>query len=175
MVTVIRTEVGLQGNSRFAVGVHALALATIAQEMRKGRPVTSNAIAATVGVHPVHVRRVMGSLREAGLVTSQPGPTGGWALVRDPKQITLYDIYLAVQPELPFDLPAGTPDACCRFAPSLPQALAGAMDAARQALQQHLNSVTLDHVLLSMEQCGSKAENVSNLLMCDVLPRPSHR
>ncbi len=164
----------MQGNSRFAVGVHALALATIAQEMRKGRPVTSNAIAAIVGVHPVHVRRVMGSLREAGLVVSQPGPMGGWELARDPKEITLHDIYLALEPELPFDMPARTPDACCRFAPSLPQALAGAMEAARQALRRHLSSVTLDQVLESMEQCGSRAENVSSLLMCDIPRRPSH-
>ena len=95
MVTVTRGEGDLQGNSRFAVGVHAMALAFIAQEMRKGKPVTSSAIAAMVGAHPVHVRRVMGTLREAGLVESQPGPTGGWALARDPREISLYDIYHA--------------------------------------------------------------------------------
>lgn len=145
----------MQGNSRFAVGVHAMALALIAQEMRKGRPVTSNAIAAMVGVHPVHVRRVMGALREAGLVESQSGPMGGWELARDPEAITLYDIYLALEPELPFELPARSPDACCRFAPNLPQALADAMDTAKRALQQHLQSVSLDQILESMEQCGS--------------------
>lgn len=155
MVTDIRREGDLQGNSRFAVGVHAMALALIAQEMRKGKPVTSSAIAAMVGVHPVHVRRVMGALREAGLVQSQSGPTGGWELARDPKEITLYDIYVALEPELPFEMPARVPDACCRFAPYLPQALAGAMDSAKQALQQHLRGVTLDQVLESMGQCGS--------------------
>ena len=145
----------MQGNSRFAVGVHAMALATIAQEMRKGKPVTSNAIAAMVGVHPVHVRRVMGSLREAGLVESQSGPTGGWELARDPNEITLYDIYLALEPEVPFQMPARVPAACCRFAPNLPQALTGVMDSAKQALKQHLSSVTLEHVLASMEHCCS--------------------
>ena len=160
----------MQGNSRFAVGVHALALATIAQEMRKGRPVTSNAIAATVGVHPVHVRRVMGSLREAGLVESQSGPMGGWELTRDAKEITLYDIYLALEPELPFGLPTRVPDACCRFAPNLPRALADAMESAKQALKQHLSSVTLDQVLVSMEQCGS-ANGIESALQAFDLPR----
>jgi Rrf2 family protein len=159
----------LQGNSRFAVGVHALALATIAQEMRKGKPVTSNAIAAMVGVHPVHVRRVMGSLREAGLVDSQPGPTGGWELARDPEDITLYDIYVALESDLPFEMPARIPDACCRFAPYLPQALAGAMESAKQALQQHLSSVTLDQVLASMEKCGPH-NGVETALMTFDLP-----
>lgn len=158
----------MQGNSRFAVGVHALALATIAQEMRKGRPVTSNAIAATVGVHPVHVRRVMGSLREAGLVESQSGPMGGWELTRDPKEITLYDIYLALEPELPFGLPTRVPEACCRFAPNLPRALADAMESAKQALKQHLSSVTLDQVLVSMEQCGSSNGIESALATIDL-------
>jgi Rrf2 family protein len=169
MVTDLRREGGLQGNSRFAVGLHALALATIAQEMRKGKPVTSNAIAAMVGVHPVHVRRVMGSLREAGLVQSQSGPTGGWELARDPKEITLYDIYLALEPDLPFEMPARSPDACCRFAPFLPQALAGAMESAKQALRQHLSSVTLDQVLVSMEKCGPR-NGVESALMTFDLP-----
>ena len=152
MVTVIRWEGDLQGNSRFAVGVHAMALALIAQEMRKGKPVTSGAIAAMVGVHPVHVRRVLGTLREAGLVESQPGPMGGWELAREPNEISLYDIYIALEPELPFDMPTRAPDACCRFAPYLPQALAGTMENARQALEQYLSSVTLESILVSGEQ-----------------------
>ncbi len=132
-----------------------MALTSIAQAMRKGKPVTSNAIAAMVGAHPVHVRRVMGTLREAGLVESQSGPTGGWELARDAKEISLYDIYLALEPELPFEMPARLPDACCRFAPYLPQALAGTMNGAKRALQLHLSSVTLDQILDSMGQCGS--------------------
>lgn len=145
----------MQGNSRFAVGVHAMALALIAEEMRKGKPVTSSAIAAMVGVHPVHVRRVLGALREAGLVESQSGPMGGWELARDPAQISLYDIYRAVEPELPFEMPARAPDACCRFAPDLPRTLAETMESAKRVLQQHLSSVTLATILVSLEQCCS--------------------
>lgn len=148
--------------------MHALALTSLAREMRKGRPVTSNAIAAMVGVHPVHVRRVMGSLREAGLVESQSGPLGGWELARDPNEITLYDIYRALEPDLPFDMPTRAPEACCRFAPFLPQALAGAMDSARQALQQHLSSVTLEQVLASMEKCGPRNGVESALMTFDI-------
>jgi Rrf2 family protein len=140
-----------------------MALAFIAQEMRKDKPVTSGAIAAMVGAHPVHVRRVMGTLREAGLVESQPGPTGGWALARDPQEISLYDIYLALEPELPFEMPSRMPDACCRFAPNLPQALAGAMEGAKRALQQHLSSVTLDSILVSLEQGGAPIDAASEL------------
>lgn len=164
----------MQGNSRFAVGVHALALASIAQRMRKGQPVTSNAIAAMVGVHPVHVRRVMGSLREAGLVESQPGPNGGWALARDPKKITLYDIYLAVEPELPFEMPARSPDACCRFAPFLPQALTETLEHTKRALQQHLSAVTLDQVLGSMDRWDSGACAGAPFTPSDVAPRSPH-
>ncbi len=158
----------MQGNSRFAIGVHAMALTLIAKEMRKGKPVTSSALAAMVGAHPVHVRRVMGTLREAGLVDSQSGPMGGWELARDPKEISLYDIYLALEPELPFEMPARIPEACCRFAPNLPQALAGALDSANRALQEHLSSVTLDQILDSMEQCGSAQSVDSALLGLDV-------
>jgi Rrf2 family protein len=131
-----------------------MALAFIAREMRKDKPVTSGAIAAMVGVHPVHVRRVMGALREAGLVQSHSGPAGGWELARDPKEISLYDIYLALEPELPFGMPSRAPDACCRFAPNLPQALIGTMESAKRALQLHLSGVTLDSILVSLGQCS---------------------
>ena len=126
---------------------------------------TSGAIAAMVGVHPVHVRRVMGALREAGLVESQSGPTGGWELARDPKEITLYDIYLALEPELPFEMPARTPDACCRFAPYLPQALAGAMDSAKRALQQ------------PSQQCHARPALVATraVWLCQTTPKRSGR
>ena len=48
------------------------------------------------GKNDVSIRRYMISLGEAGLVLSQRGSSGGWMLARDPKTITLEDIYRAV-------------------------------------------------------------------------------
>ncbi|MEZ4529873.1 MAG: hypothetical protein R2855_02480, partial [Thermomicrobiales bacterium] len=48
-----------------------------------------------------------------------------------------------------------------RFAPNLPQALAGALDNAKQALVDYLRSVTLESMLESVEQFTAQG-NVAN-------------
>lgn len=42
------------------------------------------------------VRRVLGRLREAGLLTSEKGHSGGWKLAQPPQKITFADVYLAL-------------------------------------------------------------------------------
>ena len=77
---------------RFAVAVHILTLLSHATE-----PCTSAFIAGSVRSHPVVVRRVLGKLRGAGLVTGHAGPRGGFRLARDPKRIRLSDVFAAVE------------------------------------------------------------------------------
>jgi Rrf2 family protein len=79
----------LPTNTQFALAVHVLTmLAGLPREL-----LTSEGMAASAGSNPVHLRRVLGRLREAGLVTSRPGPGGGWQLVRDPAATTLGDVW----------------------------------------------------------------------------------
>lgn len=61
---------------------------------------TSADIAEHAGTNPVVVRRVLGRLREAGLLTSEKGHAGGWRLARTPEEITLADVYLALDEQL---------------------------------------------------------------------------
>lgn len=61
---------------------------------------TSAEIAAHAGTNPVVVRRVLGYLRDAGLLTSEKGHAGGWSLARTPDAITLADVYLALDERL---------------------------------------------------------------------------
>jgi Rrf2 family protein len=83
-------------NNRFAVAIQVLALARCGHGSSCGCPVTSEQMAEFVNTNPVVIRRILGPLREAGLVTSQPGPGGGWRLSRPPAEISLQDVYLAV-------------------------------------------------------------------------------
>lgn len=61
---------------------------------------TSADIADHAGTNPVVVRRVLGRLRDAGLLTSEKGHAGGWRLARAPERITLADVYLALDESL---------------------------------------------------------------------------
>ncbi|MEM6635604.1 MAG: Rrf2 family transcriptional regulator [Pseudomonadota bacterium] len=81
----------MKRNSRLALALHTLGHMAADDRVR-----TSSIIADHAGTNPVVVRRVLGKLREAGIVQSEKGPTGGWRLARDPKNITLADVYLAL-------------------------------------------------------------------------------
>lgn len=80
-------------NTQFAVAIHVLTL--LAGHV--GRPLSSETMAESVGSNPVYLRRVLGRLREAGLVGSRPGPKGGWHLERAAADVTLGDAWRAVQ------------------------------------------------------------------------------
>lgn len=61
---------------------------------------TSSDIAAHMGTNAVVVRRVLGRLREAGLLKSEKGHSGGWQLARAPEKITLADVYTGLEEQL---------------------------------------------------------------------------
>ena len=79
-------------NTQFALAVHVLTmLAALPRELRN-----SEEMAGSAGSNPVHIRRVLGRLRAAGLVASRSGPHGGWRLLRSPDQTTLADVWRAM-------------------------------------------------------------------------------
>ncbi len=80
-------------NTRFAVAVHSAGMIAFGERM----VVTSENIAKSVGTNPVVVRRVCGMLVRAGLITVRKGQNGGALLTRPPSQITLGEIYRAVE------------------------------------------------------------------------------
>lgn len=56
------------------------------------KPVISERLAVMMQTNPVVVRRVMGGLRELGLVVSGKGHGGGWTLACDLDGVTLHDV-----------------------------------------------------------------------------------
>ncbi len=86
----------MKRNSRLSLALHTLG--HMASDPKRLR--TSADIAEHAGTNPVVVRRVLGKLREAGLLISEKGHAGGWRLARGPEQITLADVYLALDESL---------------------------------------------------------------------------
>ncbi len=79
-------------NSRFAVAIHILALVAAGPREQ----VTSEFIAGSVNTNPVVIRRISSMLRKAGLLQSNVGMPGS-VLTRDPRDISLLEVYHAVQ------------------------------------------------------------------------------
>jgi len=99
---------GSPTNTRFAVAYHALSLLGSIPDA----PLSSEQLAVSVGSSPVYLRRVLGALRNAGLVDSRPGAHGGWVLARAPQDISLGDAWRAVQGEEPVLGIHGPPEGC---------------------------------------------------------------
>ena len=78
--------------SRFTVAVHTLLVINTFQDKVK---TTSEFIASSVNVNPVVIRRTMQSLKAAGMIDVKAG-SGGARLARRPEDITLFDVYSAV-------------------------------------------------------------------------------
>lgn len=86
----------MKRNSRLSLALHTLSHMAVDQNKIR----TSADIAEHAGTNPVVVRRVLGPLREAGLLTSEKGHAGGWKLARSPKNITFADVYTALNERL---------------------------------------------------------------------------
>lgn len=86
----------MKKNSRLSLALHTLGHMAVEPDVLR----TSAHIAAHAGTNPVVVRRVLGKLREAGLLISEKGHAGGWKLVRSPETISLADVYIALDEKL---------------------------------------------------------------------------
>ncbi len=133
-------------NSRFAVAIHTLAFLAFA-EQRQAEPVSSDTIAQSVNTHPVVIRRLLGTLRDAGLVTSQPGSGGGWRLLRSADAISLCEIYAVIKEGPLFAQPPRSPDPHCMVGRNVQHALGGFLEAAEQTMEQSLAKVTVADVV----------------------------
>ncbi|WP_341367833.1 Rrf2 family transcriptional regulator [Yoonia sp. BS5-3] len=131
----------MKRNSRLSLALHTLGhMAGNPGELR-----TSSDIADHAGTNPVVVRRVLGKLRNAGLLISEKGHAGGWRLARSPKDITLADVYLALDEQLV----AGRADEdvpTCAVEHRLHRRVKSVMDEIEQSLIDRLSSTTIAEV-----------------------------
>lgn len=85
----------MQLSMKCSVAVHCLIF--IHETGDKVR-VTSPLLAQSTGCNPVVIRNIISALKKAGLITVARG-TGGAKLCREPSEITLYQIYSALEPD----------------------------------------------------------------------------
>jgi Rrf2 family protein len=129
-------------SSRFAIAVHVLAV--LAQT--PGEPWTSDFLAGSIDTNPVVVRRLIGKLRQAGLVEVAPGPKGGARLVRPAAEIDLATVYRAVEAGELLPLHRHPPNPACPIGRSIGEVLAAIFGEAERALEGVLAGKTLADV-----------------------------
>lgn len=106
-------------------------------------PMTSEALGRCLGTNPVVVRRTMGLLREAGLVTAGRGHAGGWTITADLAAVTLRDLHEALGEPALFAVGHRSEHPECLVEQVVNGALDGAFDEAEALLMQRFESVSL--------------------------------
>lgn len=136
----------MAANSRLTIAAHALAWLALAR--RRGQEVlTSEQVAASVNTNPVILRRSLGDLRRAGLVTVRHGAGAGWSLAREPEAISLLEVYDAVDAQPPFGLHHTEPNQECPVGKGIRPALSGVYGRVEQAVRQELAQTSIADVL----------------------------
>ena len=82
----------MKRNSRLSLALHSLC--HMAKE--PSRYWTSDEIASHAGTNPVVVRRVLGKLSKAEILNAKKGHSGGWQLAKTSNNISLGDVYQAL-------------------------------------------------------------------------------
>jgi Rrf2 family protein len=127
-------------SSKLSVGIHIMTIFGL----KPNEPLTSEFIAASVNTNPVVIRRLLGSLREAGIVESKTGVGGGWSLLKDPAKITLLDILRAVEPQGEiFALHRSEPNPECPCGEHIQSILTDVYDRVRDGVSRQLEEITI--------------------------------
>ncbi|MFL6514790.1 MAG: Rrf2 family transcriptional regulator [Chthoniobacterales bacterium] len=132
-------------NQQFAFAVHVLTMLG-----HSGGITGSATVARSVGTNPVVVRRLLLALRDAGLITTCTGNRGGSTLAKSPDQISLLDIYNAIN-QRPIIVPSRRKVLKqCPVSCNMQRVMSDVSIQAERALRQHLRDITLRQILRKM-------------------------
>ena len=147
----------MKTNSRLSMAVHAMIAIYLAQDDMK---VTGDSIAKSEQVNPVIIRGILSSLKKAGILEIAPGK-GGARTLKAPSEVTLWDIYKAVNSEEDRQI-FGFHDcgrSRCPVARNMHNVLDRHLTNAEDAVKNSFSGVTMEEVMKDMtEDCGVTKE-----------------
>lgn len=109
-------------------------------------PQTSEVLAKSMGTNPAVFRRTMAGLRKAGLVQSGKGHGGGWRLSRPLTELSLLDVYNALNRPTLFAIGNRDENPDCRVQKNVNAALSETMAQAEALFIDRFGQVTLDQL-----------------------------
>ena len=110
----------MRKSTRLGDATHILVLILL----NPGRELSSAVIATSVCTNPSYVRRLMASLKAAGLLDCRPGRATP-LVARPPERISLLDVYRAVEGDAPLLRQDGPHDPHCGAGDNIREVLGG--------------------------------------------------
>lgn len=147
----------MQISSRFTIAVQVL---TCIEVLKDDMPMNSETIAGSVGVNPVIIRNIFRMLKKAGLIEVQRGGNGGVSLAKPMDEITLLDVYKAVdsvEADSLFHFQEN-PSANCPVGKNIHTVMDWRLDEIQDAMEQKMQSMRLSEVIEDTEKCIQNQE-----------------
>jgi len=110
-------------------------------------------VAESVNTNPVVIRRMVCELAQAGLVISQTGATGGSRLARKPTEITLLDVYRALESRGVFSLHRQPPSRRCPVGVNIETVLGDVLGEVDSAVENVLSAITIRDLVNRLRPC----------------------
>lgn len=135
-------------NNQFSIAVHLM----VGLGYEPEKTLTSAYLASSVNTSASFVRRILSKLSKAALIHTSTGKMGFCMLAKDPAEISLLDIYQAVESPKAFavhnyDIQKACP-VSCNIKPSLEKVLAKT----QKAMEQSLSEVSLAEVITDIKR-----------------------
>jgi Rrf2 family protein len=130
-------------NTQFAIATHIMASLGYAA----GGEVHSAEIAGSVNTSASFVRRILARLSKAGLVQTSTGKGGACWLARSPRDISLLEIYCAVDAPKAFAIHQYPAEKRCTVSCGIKSVLERVLEETQQALEQRLRRISLAQVV----------------------------
>jgi Rrf2 family protein len=127
-------------NQQFATAVHVM----VSLALQEGQTLSSSELAESVNTNAVVIRRILSQLQKAGLVTTSKGKNGGVMLKKCPPQVSLLDIFKAVQKRQLIAAADRHVRKTCPVSRSMVGAMCGIARGVEEATESYLKKVTLE-------------------------------
>lgn len=134
-------------DTKFTVAIHILVMLATTKQ-----PLNSDDLAQSVGTNASYIRKVMALLKNAQIIESQRGKSG-IELLKEPTDLTLLDVYEAVEEEQPqiFQIHQN-PNKDCLVGRNIKQVVFPFLSRAEKELRDSLASDRLSDVISRLEE-----------------------
>lgn len=133
----------MQFSSRLTIATHIL---LCIETFKNDYKVTSNFLAGSINTNPVIVRNILGLLSSAGIVEIKAG-VGGASLAKSPNEITLLDIFKAVEKDESLFHFHENPNPQCPVGRTVHSVMDGKLDNIQSAMENEMAKITLKQLV----------------------------
>lgn len=134
-------------NTQFSIAIHILVGIGLSDQ-----EITSAYLAKSLNAYPSFVRRILSKLSKAKLVHTTTGKTGFCSLAKEPKHITLLDIYEAVEAPKVFAIHNYPVQKGCEVSCGIKPCMEKVLKKTQKAMEDTLRKTTLADVITDFKK-----------------------